>query len=767
MNESHDFSTIRKNALGVTINSDTARDTSYFRYENPGLKELTYRVGTTKIVGTRMSKTGYAFRQSDRYKCFPIPTPYELWCKFDFYFPSDGYGDLRVYAEDSNSSGLRIDNKNFIAVWASEDSSNEIDKIDKPYLSGLHTVILHLKSGKHDGVVEYWLDGEQKFSKSNINVNDGKVISCFYIQTADNYTWISNVIISSDKLTEKNNCKCVLNKYVQPVLTSDGHVGLDQFAVEATNKDGKAITAWKPFSTSDGYFDLPAGGSVVLFSKTPISVSQILLRSSQNYMPKTGKIQWSDYGDNWQDCGEWYSSDLIFATANCYETTAHRYFRLVPTSGCLYNNWTPDFKTINIVATLPTARSLVWTDNDTERNISYSYCKRDSGRYGYNTGVKINDGNIHTIILRSDGAKMQTFIDGELCDIALPVSRAIYKTNGTNLLTLGKKEDGSTYASFDLHELRVYDRDLSDEELAAPPKDDNLKVHYKSFTNDVKIFDMSGNNNDATLENVKLVEVDPRFHLELDYSTSRTIQRAEVLDGDAARFVLDTHTPVTLDCDSSRHVKGSCYINGDTKRKQAVLFKFNYDTSRMLAATTGFDFDTKRTIRNANFLVTISHMDAKRSLMSVPTESYGYATCKEVNLGDVYDIIPTIITEGTTQVEIRTAYETHNYGEWQSYTPQKLTCQYLQVRLKVNGYCRTAKLQIKTPVQEETIAENIEAKSTRIPFTNNYYKVPAIFPAYSGNNLVIESVTKNYCVVHINDDSGRKVAGQVTLLVRG
>ena len=765
MNVTADFSTVRKNALGVSCNGDTERDTSHFRYENPGLKELTIRLGVTQIVGRSKSRTGYAYQMSDRYRSFPIPTPMELWCKFDFYFPSDGYGEFRVYADDSGSNGVYIDNTNCENTWAKEDSNDAIQQIKNPEYHGLHTVILHMKSGKHDGVIEYWIDGEQKFSKSNININDGKVFKSFYIQTADNYTWISNVIISDRKLTSKDNCECVLDRFVQPCLTADGHVGLDQFAVAATNKDGQTITAYKPFSRNDGYFDLPVGGNFVMFSKTPIIVEKILIRASNGYLSHTGRLEWSDYGDNWQDCGGWDDdTDKNFTCANCYEDNPHRYWRIVPTSGVFKSNYTPDIRGVNIVAKLPFARSLDWIDGDTTRNVSYSYIKRESGKYGYNTGVNVCDGKPHTLILRSDGAKMQTFIDGELCDIAIPVVNPLSDKQN---FQLGKMQGENIYGQFDLHELRLYDRALDDEEIAKPPKDDNLKVFYKQFTNDVKIFDMSGNANDMTLENVQLVEIDPRTKVSLDYSTYRGIRRSETINGNTFRFVLAERNPVTLDYDTSRHLKGVCRADYDTRVKKAVPFTINGDTSRMTMKMQPFNFDTKRNIHNANFLKVAANFSTKRSLMSVPTDTYGYATCKEIDLGDVYDVIPVVIAEGTTQIEGRFASQSHNYCAWQNYVPQKITCRYLQVRLKVNGYCRAASIKIKVPVQEETIAQDIKAESTTIQFTNNYYKVPAIFPAYSNNNLVIEKVTKKYCIVHINDSTGKKAAGQVTLLVRG
>lgn len=765
MNVSVDFSTVRKNALETSCNGDISRDTTHFRYENPGLKELTIRPGITQIVGRSMSRTGYAYQMTDRCRSFLIPTPMELWCKFDFYFPDDSYGEFRVYADDSGSNGVYIDNKNYENTWAKEDSNNAIQQIKNPEYHGLHTLILHMKSGKHDGVIEYWIDGEQKFSKSNININDGKVLKSFYIQTADNYTWISNVIISDEKLTSKDNCECVLDRFIQPCLTADGHVGLDQFAVAATNKDGKTITAYKPFSRNDGYFDLPVGGNLVMFSKTPIIVEKILIRASVGYLSHSGRLEWSDYGDNWQDCGGWDDdTDKTFTCAHCYEDNPHRYWRIVPTSGVFKSNSVPDIKGVNIVAKLPFARSLDWTDGDTTRNVSYSYIKRENGKYGYNTGVNVCDGKPHTLILRSDGAKMQTIIDGELCDIAIPVVNPLSDKQN---FQLGKMQGENYYGQFDLHELRLYDRALEDDELALPPKDDNLKAFYKNFTNNTTIHDMSGNGNDMSLENVKLVETDPRTCVDINLTTCRIVRKTESIDGSTSRFVMDLHTPINIDCDTWRHIKGSCHIDADTKRKQAVPFSFDFDTSRITLAVKPFNFDTKRNIRNANFLVTNSNMDTKRNLSSVPTDTYGYATCKEIDLGDVYDIIPLIIADGTTQIEIRMAYESHIYSDWQFYVPQKITCRYLQVRLLVNGYCRGASIQIKAPIQEETIAENIEANSTKISFKNRYYQTPAIFPAYSGNRIVIEKITKSYCTVHIEDDNGNKVAGQVTLLVRG
>ena len=752
----------------VVSNFDTRRDTSHFRYENPGLKELTWRIGPTKIVGKEISRTGYAFQQTDRWRMFPIPTPYEVWFKFDFYFPNEKTGHFRAYAKDYNDNGIHIYNNNYMNFWA---RGNNLYEVSKPAYVGLHTVILHMVSDNTNGVLECWIDGEQKISRNGINVNGGKPIKELYIQTADKDTWISNVIISDEELTLKDNCEYALDKFVQPLLTSSGHVGLDKFAVEAKDKNGNPKDFYTSFSLTDSGRRLDVDDKIVVFSKTPITVSQVLLRAYGARMAHTGRIEWSDYGDEWQDCGGWDTdTDSYYVVANCYMDAPHRYFRITPTSGrvgsCPYNSSSSlDVATINFVATLPSSRYIVEADNDASRNISYSYIKRANSRYGYNTGVNVCDGRPHTLILRSDGAKMQTFIDGELCDIAIPVIKELPSNRYFQLgLMQGEKD---YYGQFNLHELRVYDRTLEDEEIAKPPKDDNLKVFYKNFSSDTVVYDMSGNGNDMELENVKLVETDPRTCVSVNLTTCRVVRKTESIDGSTSRFVMDLHTPISMDCDTWRHIKGSCHIDADTKRKQAVPYPFDFDTSRITLAAKPFNFDAKRNIRNANFLVTNSNMDTKRNLSSVPTDTYGYATCKEIDLGDVYDIIPLIIADGTTQIEIRMAYESHIYSDWQFYVPQKITCRYLQVRLLVNGYCRGASIQIKAPVQEETIAENIEANSTKISFKNRYYQTPAIFPAYSGNRIVIEKVTKSYCTVHIEDADGNKIAGQVTLLVKG
>lgn len=750
--------------MEVIIDFDTKRDTSHFRYENPGLKELTFRGDYSTFAKSSLSRTGYEFCQRENYNQFPIPKSKELWVKFDWRFSTihakyNSYEDIRCYAKNNNKvSGLRF-NFDWFNIFANEEKVHGIE--NPPLDTILHETILHYKVGENDGILEVWLDGELQYSGSNINVNDGADIYHFYIQGGIN-TWFSNIIISNRPLSSDDNCKKLKSYWVQPKTSNAGNMGLSRFAFSAKNSSGS--NASNIFNGN--IYSMGVGSEIIFFVKNPMYVRQVYLGSTST-LPFKGIVQWSDYGDEWQACGEWISdSDSQRAVANCYMSEPHRYFRIATTQ----NN--PDtgtrknyqFSSVNIFAELKEPMQDIVYNYDTARDAKYHYTLNGANSYGYNTGLPISDGKKHTIVLRSDGTKIQSFLDGALCEKEIPITRAIADYS----LTMGRKQDATdNYASMNFYGAKVYDRALSDEELSNLPIDESLQVCLDDITSDNVIYDASGKGNNFILENAAIVEIIPRDAITFDARTERVLNRSESLNLSTNRLVIGTQTMLRLDFDTMRNPAVDVTYRGNTLRKVIKQTSLNNDTTRTLGQLKISDYDTGRKLKNNNFLHVSFEAATKRVLSSIPTTTYAYATCQEVNLGDVYDIIPAVIIDGTAQAEIRTAFEGHSYGEWSAFTPQTISCQYIQVRLRINGYCRGAVLKITIPEQEETISADIDAASTNLPFSNNYYTIPSIFPAYSENTVVIEKVTKSYCTVHIKNSQGQKVAGRVTMLVRG
>lgn len=749
--------------INVTLDIDTERDTSYFRYENPGLRELTFLGDITKIVGSSYSRTGYAFRQQEQNRNqFPIPICREVWVKFDWRFGYkynyySSYVDLRCYI-GNKPNGFRL-NYDAFNIWANNVCVKEFGK-DVPDAK-LHEAIVHYKVGKTDGVLELWLDGELKYSESNLNLNDGADISSFYIQGGSE-TWFSNVIISNRRLTPADNCPSSLKYWIQPKTSNKGTIGLDKFAYRAVTSDN--YTNLTLFNNME-HINMGKGSEIIFFVKNPITLKQLYL-SGSNGVPYKGIVQWSDYGDEWQTCGEWVSDSPKLAVANCYEYEPHQYYRIAPTENNPPNGNRRTFnsgKYINIVAELREPMHIISDNYDADRDVKYTYTLNGNYSYGYNTGVKINDDKKHRVILRSDGTNMQVYVDGVKCEKEIPVRANV----SSYPITLGRKQDLSDYyADMNLYGARIYDRAITDAEIDSL-SEDGLVAQYDHITSSTIIYDETGKGNNISVENGTMVEYEPRFRESLDFGAQRIIRHNLSLNFSTNRLIKGKYTNTSLDYDTLRKNAIEVSANDDTKVSIVLLFPSDIDTKRQVRLSDLTDISTDRELVNQQYLVIHANADARRNLSSVPTATYGVATCEEINLGDVYDIVPSIIIDGTAQAEMRTAYETHNYDNWKSYTPDKIACQYIQFRLRVNGYCRGAEVKITVPAQEETIAEEIGAVSTTIPFTNNYYKPPAIFPSYSGNTVVVERVTNSYCVVHLTNDSGQKVAGQVVLLVRG
>lgn len=191
----------------IYFNVDTKREIKNapltWRYENPGTADLLTVAGTTVTGLTEsQSKTGTAFYQPTRAKCFDIPNTKEIWIKCDIfttanYTPTNG-DRIRIYSEDSNGliGWCTFNSSENYALWHNgtrQYGSNYLGK------NKSRSILLHMISDATNGVVEYFFPSGDT-DKFVGNVNNGNDFANVYIQMDGSNILVSNLIISNAPL---------------------------------------------------------------------------------------------------------------------------------------------------------------------------------------------------------------------------------------------------------------------------------------------------------------------------------------------------------------------------------------------------------------------------------------------------------------------------------------------------------------------------------------------------------------------------------------
>lgn len=147
------------------------------------------------------SKTGTAFYQTTRAKCFDLPATPEIWIKFDVYF--NGKTRWRAFngGDSSNPYNAGITAQSSDECLSLVQNSTVIQNTDyvcPAYM--LQSVLLHMVSGSSAGVIEAWVDGEKIYT-FNGDVNHGEGFEDIYLQSDGAGTFFSNVIISNVEIS--------------------------------------------------------------------------------------------------------------------------------------------------------------------------------------------------------------------------------------------------------------------------------------------------------------------------------------------------------------------------------------------------------------------------------------------------------------------------------------------------------------------------------------------------------------------------------------
>lgn len=189
--------TQRNIAQSVNLNFDTERKVkSVWRYGNYGTADLLSVSGTTVTdLPVTQSKTGSAFYQTARAKCFDIPATNEIWIKFDVYTTLSKR--WRAYNQTSNgATGVCSQTSGAFDFWINDTKEKTFSSTVK---NKLQTVLLHMISDSSSGVVEAWLDGEKLYTYTG-KVNNGADFDNIYLQSDGAGTFFSNVIISNAEI---------------------------------------------------------------------------------------------------------------------------------------------------------------------------------------------------------------------------------------------------------------------------------------------------------------------------------------------------------------------------------------------------------------------------------------------------------------------------------------------------------------------------------------------------------------------------------------
>ena len=317
--------------------SDTYRAVKkLWRYENAGYAEKTLRRGHDITPTAAQSRTGAAFWYftndmayfGDR--MFPTPKNMnELWARVDMYITGERWYLCSCYSRKRNGLASEWGSLTFYA------NGNAVHTMSA--ITGLHQFLLHIIAGER---IEYWLDGNLVHSYTGSDVNGGTPITNFCMSTIDgNYgTLFSNVVLSEESLLSDDTIiRANEWQFIQPILSSNGTMGVDDFAVETTSTD---TAAYRMFNGSESYYasGMNEGVTITFYTKAAIRVRKVYIFGTDNRTPSSGTIAHSDDGMNFTDCGGWDDTKEGLAgywvAATSDESGYYNYHRLTITKRC-------------------------------------------------------------------------------------------------------------------------------------------------------------------------------------------------------------------------------------------------------------------------------------------------------------------------------------------------------------------------------------------------------------------------------------------------
>lgn len=223
--------------FGVDRKVLNATNQNVWKYKNAGYFNNEYITTSTggqvdfALSNTTKSKTGVAFYQTTRGKCFDIPETKDVWIKFDVYF--DGTNRWRCYDAGSGSNGITgitSQTTGDISFFNANTNVTQLTKVAKK--NQLQTVLFHMsvaesRSSFQYTLMELWVDGEfVECYKDTINQN--YPFKNIYLQSDGAGTLFSNVIISNAEIGLDEDVSLVPDSFdIQRKITNNVSVDFD------------------------------------------------------------------------------------------------------------------------------------------------------------------------------------------------------------------------------------------------------------------------------------------------------------------------------------------------------------------------------------------------------------------------------------------------------------------------------------------------------------------------------------------------------------
>ena len=437
-----------------------------------------------------------------------------------------------------------------------------------------------------------------------------------------------------------------MSGWQQPILTSNGAWGVDDFAVRGMGND-----TYLAFDGTNKYLNgTNTDRYIEIWIKDGLALGDVVLASSDGYLTTRGILAYSDDGENYTDCGTWSASNGEQTTAVCTNHDVHNYFRLTFKSYCDYKSGNADISNISLVdyaalsSTTPVALTFdgktnyakipvsltdtadwsaeiifetdgngsnSWRDHqknclfgqDTADNVSggrdfhvdvvngnlyiYHENKKDSGHELVDTKIKVADGKQHTakIVSNPSDNGISVYCDGVYANtvyIKGTDKKTVYMP--TPFLGWNENSKQAAYLHFSLHSFKLTKNGAVVAEYAPIEKEVALKT----------LTDKSGNGNDATLYgNVyEYKAVDILFNFLAD--TARTVQSTTAVDADTCRMIAEHLADFDFSADTARTVHRAEIVGADTGRTVQTVTTFNADAARKTVLPFEINADTQR-----------------------------------------------------------------------------------------------------------------------------------------------------------------------------
>lgn len=437
----------------------------------------------------------------------------------------------------------------------------------------------------------------------------------------------------------------------QPILTSNGAWGVDDFAVRGWDNNTylafDGTTKYLNGTNTDRYIEI--------WIKDGLALGEVVLTSSDGYLTTRGIIAYSDDGETYTDCGTWSADNGNKTTVICTNHDVHKYFRLTFKSRCDYKYGNADISNITLVdyatssSTTPVALNFdgktnyakipvsltdvsdwsaeiifTTTENGSDDRVYHQPCL-----FGYDTvnslsrdfHVDTSGGNLYVFNgLGNSSApvggtvSLSTNWDNKDCGVNTGIKVNDGKKHTVKAIsTTGKIEvycDGvlatTIYPTTTLSanafyigcskisesvfgQLTLYSFKLT--------KSGKTVAEYEPTAKDAALkvlTDQSGNGNDAALYgNVyEYKAVDILFNFLAD--TSRTVEATTAVEADTCRTIAAHLADFDFSADTARTVHRAEFVGADTGRTIQTVTTVNADAARKTVLPFEISVDTRR-----------------------------------------------------------------------------------------------------------------------------------------------------------------------------